>query len=572
MGGRSCLKLPQPGWYPERGAPGVSKWGARTMLRFQAEQAILYCIHLDGRTLTHAEIARPGDLVAVTPDPDDRRAQRGEVLALLDIEQRISYRLIATIPLTKAVEQIAASARDALPPWLAMALYGAARAWGGTTPANITTIARFMVKFSGRLKDYPSDPHTDAQLDDLARRAAASIFADQLLEVPAEPVSLAKLLFAISRLAWDAEFIRALRLDSLDRKRFAYSVFAMIESGAVWLWPMVAPIRIGEARMDARRTFTVEAVPRLWPIWWGLIGASEDEARACLTPFAPLPPSNALIEEPPGSTPPPTPDEKLCAALARQIAEEAVAHAAYAPQGVFEAVLPDDLPLVAWGVARLRLVALRPGRLWAALLSEAGETIAAFPWRPDGTRLEGGIVVPDWAWGVVDLALSALWRDMVVAGPAALPGTRTREVASQHIATAASHPTAASRPLYLPRPRYALIGKVGEKRAWGEEGERAIIRRRVASVHAVRGHYRRHEYVAERQQDERAKEQLKRLREAAAARAAQFGLPPPPPGYTFVSPFMRGMRVERGDEREQEARDVRARGLAALAGVLATQS
>jgi len=545
------------------------------MLRFQAEQATLYCIHLDGRTLTPAEIARPGDLVAAPPDSDDRRVQRGAVLALLDLKQRISYRLVASIPLTKAVEQIAASARDTLPPWLAMALYGAARAWGGTTPANITTIARFMVKFSGRLKDYPSDPHTDAQLDDLARRAAASIFADQLLEVPAEPVSLAKLLFAISRLAWDAEFIRALRLEALDRKRFAYSVFAMIESGAVWLWPMVAPIKVGEARMDARRTFTVEAVPRLWPIWWGLIGASEDEAHACLTPFAPLPPGNALIEEPPGYTPPPTPDEKLCAALARQIAEEAVAHAAYAPQGVFEALLPDELPLVAWGVARLRLVALRPGRLWAALLNEAGETIAAFPWRPDGTRLEGGIVVPDWAWGVVDLALSALWRDMVVAGPAALPGTRTREVVSQHIATAASHQhiaTESSRPLYLPRPRYVLIGKAGEQRAWGEEGERAIIRRRVASVHAVRGHYRRHEYVAERCQDERAKEQLKRLREAAAARAAQFGLPPPPPGYTFVSPFMRGMRVERGDEREQEARAVRARGLAALAGVLATQS
>jgi len=41
------------------------------MLRFQAEQATLYCIHLDGRTLTPAEIARPGDLVAVTPDSDD---------------------------------------------------------------------------------------------------------------------------------------------------------------------------------------------------------------------------------------------------------------------------------------------------------------------------------------------------------------------------------------------------------------------------------------------------------------------------------------------------------------------
>ena len=550
----------------------MSKWGARTMLRFQAEQATLYCIHLDGRTLTHAEIARPGDLVAVTPDPDDRRAQRGEVLALLDIEQRISYRLVASIPLTKAVEQIAASARDPLPPWLAMALYGAARAWGHTTPANITTIARFMTEFAGHFDDYPSRPWADAELDDLARRAVANMFAGQAMEMPLEAVSLAKLLFAISRLAWDAEFIRALRLEALDRERFADLVSAMVESGAVWLWPMVSPIKMGGARMDARRAFTVEAVPRLWPIWCGLIGASEDEARACLTPFAPLPPSNALIEEPPGYTPPPTPDEKLCAALARQIAEEAVAHAAYAPQGVFEAVLPDDLPLVAWGVARLRLVALRPGRLWAALLSEAGETIAAFPWRPDGTRLEGGILIPDWAWGVVDLALSALWRDMVVAGPAALPGTRTREVESQHIATAASHPTAASRPLYLPRPRYALIGKVGEKRAWGEEAERAIIRRRVASVHAVRGHYRRHEYVAERQQDERAKEQLKRLREAAAARAAQFGLPPPPPGYTFVSPFMRGMGVSQGGEIEQEARDVRARGLAALAGVLATQS
>jgi len=572
MGGRSCLKLPQPGWYPERGAPGVSKWEARTMLRFQAEQATLYCIHLDGRTLTPTEIARPGDLVAVTPDSDDRRAQRGEVLTLLDIEQRISYRLVASIPLTKAVEHIAASARDPLPPWLVMALYGAARAWGHTTPANITTIARFMTEFAGRFDDYPSRPWADAELDDLARRAVTSMFAGQPMEVPLEPVSLAKLLFSISRLAWDAEFIRALRLDLLDRERFADLVSAMIESGAVWLWPMVSPIKMGGARMNAQRTFTAEVVPRLWPIWWGLIGASEDEARACLTPFAPLPPSNALIEEPPGYTPPPTPDEKLCAALARQIAEEAVTHAVYAPQGVFEAVLPDDLPLVAWGVARLRLVALRPGRLWAALLSEAGETIAAFPWRPDGTRLEGGMMIPDWAWGVVDLALSALWRDMVVAGPAALPGTRTREVASQHIAAAASHPTAASRPLYLPRPRYALIGKAGEKRAWGEEGERATIRRQAASVHAVRGHYRRHEYVAERRQDERAKEQLKRLREAAAARAAQFGLPPPPPGYTFVSPFMRGMGVSQGGEIEQEARDVRARGLAALAGVLATQS
>jgi hypothetical protein len=536
------------------------------MFRFQAEQATLYCIHLGGRTLTPAEIARPGDLVAITPDSDDRPAllQRGAVLTLLDRKQRISYRLVAAIPFTKAVEQIAASARDALPPWLTMALYGAARAWEHTTPANITTIARFMVEFSQRFSDYPSRPCTDAELDDLARRAAASMFAGQPMEMPLEPVSLAKLLFAISRLAWDAEFVRALRLEALDRERFANSVSAMIESGAMWLWPMVAPIRVGGARMDARRAFTVEAVARLWPIWWGLIGASEDEARACLTPFAPLPPGNALIEEPPGYTPPPTPDGKLCAALARQMAEEAVAHAAYAPQGVFEAVLPGDLPLVAWGVSHLRLVALRPGRLWAALLNEAGETIAAFPWRPDGTRLEGGMMIPDWAWGVVDLALSALWRDMVVAGPAALPGTRTREVASQHIATAAS------RPIYLPRPRYALIGKAGEKRAWGEEAERAVIRRQAASVHAVRGHYRRHEYVAERRQDEQAKEQLKRLREAAAARAAQFGLPPPPPGYTFVSPFMRG--VGQVEEGEQEARDVRARGLAALAGVLATRS
>ena len=102
------------------------------MLRFQAEQSVLDCVGLGGRTLTPAEIARPGDLVAITPDSDDRRAllQRGAVLTLLDRKQRISYRLVASIPLTKAVEQIAASARAALPPWLAMALYGAARAWG----------------------------------------------------------------------------------------------------------------------------------------------------------------------------------------------------------------------------------------------------------------------------------------------------------------------------------------------------------------------------------------------------------------------------------------------------------
>ena len=104
------------------------------MFRFQAEQAVLDCVDLGGRTLTPTEIARPGDLVAITPDSDDRRAllgaQRGAVLTLLDRKQRISYRLVASIPLTKAVEQIAASARAALPPWLAMALSGAARAWG----------------------------------------------------------------------------------------------------------------------------------------------------------------------------------------------------------------------------------------------------------------------------------------------------------------------------------------------------------------------------------------------------------------------------------------------------------
>ena len=153
------------------------------MFRFQAEHAVLDCVGLGGRTLTPAEIARPGDLVAITPDSDDRRAQRGAVLALLDLKQRISYRLIASIPFTEAVEQITASARATLPPWLAMALYGAARAWGHTTPANITTIARFMAEFSGRWKDYPSRPWADAGLDDLDRRAAASMFAGQPMEL-----------------------------------------------------------------------------------------------------------------------------------------------------------------------------------------------------------------------------------------------------------------------------------------------------------------------------------------------------------------------------------------------------
>jgi len=146
------------------------------MFRFQAEQAVLDCIGLGGRMLTPAEIARPGDLVAVIPDSDDRRALLA-VLTLLDRKQRISYRLVSSIPFTKAVEQIAASARDALPPWLAMALYGAARAWEHTTPANITTIARFMAEFAGRFEAYPSRPWADAKLDDLARRAAASMFA-----------------------------------------------------------------------------------------------------------------------------------------------------------------------------------------------------------------------------------------------------------------------------------------------------------------------------------------------------------------------------------------------------------
>jgi len=464
-------------------------------------------------------------------------------------------------------KQLAAAAEDALralipqpPAWLTAALYGAARVAEHSTAANAHFVARHLAELAAKLPATPAPPPSEAEIAEAGERNARRVLAGEPLGLPVEPISLVKTLFATSRLIWERDFVRRSLTLPLDRARFSDIVVAMTESGALWLWPMVGPIRVGGARMDAQRAFSAEAAIRLWPIWWGLIDAAEDEARACLTPFAPRPPSDALIEEPPGYQPPSTPDQALCAALARQLAAEAEQNAAYAPQGVFEAELPPALPLVAWGVHRLRLVALRPGRIWAAILGANGETLAAFPWLPDGTRLEGGMMIPDWAWGALDLALSALWHDLCVAGPEAVPGTRVG--ASPPRGDPSPRPSS-PRPAYLPRPRAALHG-LGKPAPWGKPEERAVIRRAAAAIHAVRGHYRRHEYAAERRDD---KARAKQLREAAAARAAQFGLPPPPPGYTFVSPHIRGGEPE--GERTP-IRQVRARGLAALSGVLAT--
>lgn len=229
----------------------------------------------------------------------------------------------------------------------------------------------------------------------------------------------------------------------------------------------------------------------------------------------------------------------LCRALLADLAEQGES---YVPLGGCQVRLPADTVLQAWGITELR-VWLAPEGLWCALPAADRAPGVVFEWQP-GRPLRRW-VVSDAAAPALEVTLTALWRDLRLAGEAVVPA-------------ADRHPTPQARPSRpasarltgrsLPRRQYYHLSGARE---WGEPAERERIR---LAAHAVAGHRRR---------------LLPGARASAAARqrAAEYAFLVPE-GYTFVRPHIAGLAGEEAGQAAPQELVVRARGLATVAAWL----
>lgn len=153
-----------------------------------------------------------------------------------------------------------------------------------------------------------------------------------------------------------------------------------------------------------------------------------------------------------------------------------------------------------------------PDGIHASLIKQTGDTILASPvwWSPEFNTLHisGGELAL-----AMNVVLAAIWRDACV----------VREKWS----------TERSRKLYTPRRRepktkkrkqITVLPRVVHHVRWSTTTERTGITR---AAHMVRAFYRRLPFGGEPSDN-------------ARKNAEKFGYPPPPTGYTFVKPHVRG--------------------------------
>ena len=455
------------------------------------------------------------------------------------------------------------------------------------------------------------DPNADDVDDELARVRASNIldasiaFLKNPLKIedaisildpftPKSPIGLAKLQFALSHMLWHAEKAREISLAIDKHYEYEYDndlsynalglLFGFLEfGGSLLFYPLIFYPIIGRPRIGGARIGTSSSVlNRTWGIYLDLLDANEGEARALLTPWALDAETSAVrldLSSNESLDPPPTPNRDLAMSMAQDMLKEAESNPAYAPQGVWEAVLPPNLPLRDWGVARIRVVSLVPSRNWAALVDDQGVTISAFRWLPkrwaDELPKAAPKSIPMWAWPTIYLAVSALWRDLRIQGESAVPKRGSNQQRGQSPAmplsvTPSAQKGGASSPLRLPRPVQTVVSKAKEVREWGNADDRDAIHRRVMAMCAVRGHYRKHEYVGDRSDDPRLRAEAEMRRREAVERAARYGLPQPPAGYTFVAPYTRGgHRPSSSDEElKMPPKPVQSKGLMTLTAVM----
>ena len=457
----------------------------------------------------------------------------------------------------EALERICAiERRSGSPPpaWAVTALYFAGRAmmagveedWRVGGSANAAVVIAQSLKSGQPLPGNPSDE----QIREIARQMLTAKKGEPPI-APSDPWATARLVWQMGELAWSSEMAEAI-VRFYDAQEDLWSAAMSVALS----WALLHQPRLIEP-LEGGWRYKPEiglVIMRFWLQRLVLREAVLAEAQALYVPWQVRETWRVAIDPPKA-----LPDAGLALAYARRLIAEGEAGRRYSEHGIYDAELPPALPLATWGVKRLRWVCLRTGYWWVSLLDEAGESIGAFRWRGAQTSLnEMSLVIPNWMAPYVHLAVAALWHDLVVAGEDVfVPVGRGRGGGEHKAREAAAH---AERVLRLPRARRIPLGEVWpqeiEARAWGGDEDRRTLEARRRAMHAVRGHYRR---LAE---GWRAHE--------AGVRAESYGMPPPPEGYTFVAPHVRGGERRGADEATLAVarRRVQARGLEALVAAL----
>jgi hypothetical protein len=215
---------------------------------------------------------------------------------------------------------------------------------------------------------------------------------------------------------------------------------------------------------------------------------------------------------------------------------------------------PDLLPrLAAFGVSGIVVVPRRSG-LYAAVLNGVGEHLGSAWWeaRPE-TADRFPLSFPSAAWALVHPVLAAFWYDLcadaVVIDQRLLERPRPPEDNARSF-----------RAKVPSRMRRAILPPVRYRRAvWATDADRELIRQATLVGHG----YRR---LPTHWEDRAARLDFQRRQEAAQERARRHGYPEPPPGFTFVKAFTRGLIAvpEQSPAAQRPEIKVRSRGLFTL--------
>lgn len=217
---------------------------------------------------------------------------------------------------------------------------------------------------------------------------------------------------------------------------------------------------------------------------------------------------------------------RLISAFRDSLVAEAAPHAHKVAVGAY-VLAYTPLPALDAEIAyeTLRLL-ITPRGIFCTIVYQSN--YAPFFWSPDGINTSQVYVHPRGVFALEAL-LAGIWRDACIVREKwheATGGKRGGVTTRQ--------PEKKQGALVLPRTVYVS--------QWGSGADRELVHRAAPHAHTVRGFYR---VLPEGQQSHGADE-----------RAAEFGYPAPPDGYTFVRPHTRG----EGDVRET-ARRIVCKGL-----------
>lgn len=238
------------------------------------------------------------------------------------------------------------------------------------------------------------------------------------------------------------------------------------------------------------------------------------------------------------------PDPALLRGLAAGLVRETRSRTVYAPQGLFQLLIPRELGYRDYGIKSLKVFVTQNGLFYRHVGEHVFGPILA--WRPEVEGSEAADLedIELIAWSQVVCA--ALWHDLHVAGEASIRRATGHRRRRQGALSGSTLPPAPAPLPAITLPRECVTVIFDGQREWGTGEEREHAARRM---HGVVGHLRR-----------LAADWKRSISAEDSARAFGIVLPD---GFTFVRPFIRG-----GDDvlNPDDVRPtlVRSRGLVSL--------